>query len=122
VERSARQDFNVIPKDREQIMRLHLTAGIAAALLVTSIAAAEARSWNRSGTNIGPRGTSSYGVTGQCSGGTCTRNATRTGPYGNTATRTGTVTRTAPGSFQGSRTTTGPGGRSVTRSGTLTVQ
>jgi hypothetical protein len=103
-------------------MRLSLSAGLAAAILATSIVAVEARSWNRSGTNVGPRGTSTYGITGQCAGGTCTRNATRTGPRGNTATRNGTVTRTAPGTFEGNWTTTGSGGRSVTRSGTLTVQ
>ena len=60
---------------------------------LTVAAAADANAWTRSATANGPRGTSSVNVTGGCANGSCTRNVTRTGPAGNTYTRTGTVSR-----------------------------
>lgn len=56
-------------------------------------AAADASAWTRSATSTGPRGTSTVQATGGCANGSCTRNVTRTGPAGNTYTRTGTATR-----------------------------
>ncbi|MBR0969973.1 MULTISPECIES: hypothetical protein [Bradyrhizobium] len=55
--------------------------------------AADANAWTRSATSSGPRGTSSVTATGSCANGSCSRNVTRTGPAGNTYTRTGTVSR-----------------------------
>jgi len=57
------------------------------------VAAADASAWTRSATSTGPRGTSTVQATGSCANGSCTRNVTRTGPAGNTYTRTGTVYR-----------------------------
>jgi uncharacterized low-complexity protein len=71
--------------------KLFLTSAMIATLSIA--AAAEASAWTRSGTSTGPRGTSSVQATGSCANGSCTRNVTRTGPAGNTYTRTGTVTR-----------------------------
>lgn len=56
-------------------------------------AAADANAWTRSATFSGPRGTSSISATGSCANGSCTRSVTRTGPAGNTYTRTGTISR-----------------------------
>jgi len=71
--------------------KLFLTSAVIGALSV--LAVADANAWTRSGTSTGPRGTSSVNVTGSCANGSCSRNATRTGPAGNTYTRTGTVSR-----------------------------
>lgn len=56
-------------------------------------AAADANAWTRSATANGPRGTSSVTATGSCANGSCSRSATRTGPAGNTYTRSGTISR-----------------------------
>jgi hypothetical protein len=71
--------------------KLFLTSAVIGALSVFAVA--DANAWTRSGTSTGPRGTSSVNVTGSCANGSCSRNATRTGPAGNTYTRTGTVSR-----------------------------
>jgi uncharacterized low-complexity protein len=71
--------------------KLFLTAAMIGALSIA--AAADASAWTRSGTSTGPRGTSSVQASGSCANGSCTRNVTRTGPAGNTYTRTGTVSR-----------------------------
>jgi hypothetical protein len=68
-----------------------LTSAVVAALSVAAVA--DASAWTRSATGSGPRGTSSVTATGGCANGSCSRNVTRTGPAGNTYTRTGTVTR-----------------------------
>ncbi len=70
---------------------LFLTSAIIGALSIAAVA--EASAWTRSASGTGPRGTSSVSVTGGCANGSCTRNATRTGPAGNTYSRTGTVSR-----------------------------
>lgn len=71
--------------------KLFLTSLFIGALSVAS--AADANAWTRTGTATGPRGTSHVTATGSCAYGSCTRNVTRTGPAGNTYTRTGTVSR-----------------------------
>lgn len=71
--------------------RFFLTSLVIGGLSVA--AAADANAWTRSATANGPRGTSSVTATGGCANGSCTRNVTRTGPAGNTYTRTGTVSR-----------------------------
>lgn len=80
---------------------------------------AEAAAWTRTGTVTTPRGTYTGAAAGSCAGGTCSRAATVTGPYGGSVSRSGSVTQTAPGSYSYQRTTTGPYGNSVTRSGTV---
>ena len=79
---------------------------------------AEAHAWERNGTVTGPRGTSTFSGSGSCSGGTCTRERSRTGAYGRTVTRQGERT-CANGTCTGSRTTTGPNGQTVTRQGSI---
>ncbi|MFC5442630.1 hypothetical protein [Rhizobium halophytocola] len=79
---------------------------------------AQANAWTRDAHVYGWRGTSSVHASGSCAGGSCSRAVTRTGPYGNTATRQGSVS-CAYGSCTGTRTTTGPNGGSITRSGTV---
>ena len=71
--------------------KFFLTSLVIGAL--SAAAAADANAWTRSATASGPRGTSSVTVSGSCANGSCTRSATRTGPAGNTYTRTGTVSR-----------------------------
>jgi len=71
--------------------KLILTTAMIGALSIA--AAADASAWTRSATSTGPRGTSTVQATGSCAYGSCTRNVTRTGPAGNTYTRTGTVSR-----------------------------
>jgi hypothetical protein len=89
---------------------------LAAALSVG--AAADANAWTRSGTVTGPRGTSTVQGSGSCSGGTCSRSVTRTGPNGNSVTRQGSAS-CAGGVCTGSSTTTGPNGNTVYRQGTV---
>jgi uncharacterized low-complexity protein len=71
--------------------KFFLTTAMIGALSIA--AAADASAWTRSGTSTGPRGTSSVQASGSCANGSCARNVTRTGPAGNTYTRTGTVSR-----------------------------
>ena len=61
--------------------------------VLSALTVADANAWTRSATSTGPRGTSGVNVTGSCANGSCSRSATRTGPAGNTYTRTGTVSR-----------------------------
>jgi hypothetical protein len=90
------------------------TSMLFAALMVG--AATDANAWTRSGTFTGPRGTSTVNVTGGCANGTCSRQVTRTGPYGYSYTRQGSAS-CANGVCTGSRVTTGPYGNSVYRQG-----
>jgi uncharacterized low-complexity protein len=70
---------------------LFLASALIGALSVA--AAADANAWTRTVSATGPRGTSSAQITGSCANGSCTRSATRTGPAGNTYSRTGTISR-----------------------------
>jgi hypothetical protein len=79
----------------------------------------EAAAWTRSGSVTTWRGTYHAQASGGCSGGTCSRSRSVTGPYGGTISRTGSITRTGPGSFTYTRTTTGPYGNGVTRTGSV---
>lgn len=96
-----------------------VTASLAAVLALGSVTAANA--WTRNATVTTPRGTNYGSTTGSCSGGTCSRTRSVTGPNGYTASRSGSVSRTGSNSASYSRTTTGPYGNSVTRSGSVTV-
>jgi uncharacterized low-complexity protein len=71
--------------------QLFLTAAMIGALSLA--AAADANAWTRNVSATGPRGASSATITGSCANGSCARSATRTGPAGNTYTRTGSVSR-----------------------------
>lgn len=101
-------------------MKLALvSASLAVVLALGSVTAANA--WTRSGSVTTARGTYHGSASGGCGGGSCSRSASVTGPYGGTASRSGSVTQTGPNSYDYSRTTTGPQGGSVTRSGTVTT-
>lgn len=93
------------------------TTAVAALIAVSTASAANA--WQRNGTVTGWRGTASVNASGSCYGGTCSRNVTRTGPYGYSMNRQGSVS-CAGGTCSGSRTTTGPYGGTITRQGTVT--
>jgi len=70
---------------------LFLASAIIGSLSVAAVA--DANAWTRTGSTTGPRGTSSFNVTGSCANGSCTRSATRTGAAGNTFTRQSTISR-----------------------------
>jgi hypothetical protein len=77
----------------------------------------------RSGTTTGPNGKqSSFNTSLQATGnGGYNRNATRTGPNGNTVTTTGQGSyNPSTGTYNQSRTTTGPNGKSATETRTVT--
>ena len=98
--------------------KLALTA-LAAVLLA---APASAASWSRSGETTGPNGrTITTHVNGSCAGGSCERDAVKTGPEGKSWTSETDAQRTAPGTIDYTTTKTGPNGREVTRSGTRTI-
>jgi hypothetical protein len=96
-------------------------ATVALASLMVAGAAADASAWTRQGSVNTWRGTYAYQGSAGCAAGTCSRSRSVTGPYGGTVSRSGSVTRTAPGQYSYSRTTTGPRGGSVTRSGSVSV-
>lgn len=80
--------------------------------------AADASAWERKGSFTGPRGTSTVEGSGNCSGGACSRNVTKSGPLGNSVSREGSRS-CANGICSGNRATTGPGGRSFNRTGSI---
>lgn len=99
-------------------MKLVLASlSLATALAVTG--ASDANAWVRSGSVTTWRGTYYGSASGGCAGGSCSRSASITGPYGGTVSRTGSITRVGPHASDYTRTTTGPNGNSVTRSGTV---
>ena len=98
-------------------MRKNLTIALMSSMLAIAVAS-EANAWTRSGTVTGPRGTSSVQASGSCANGSCSRQITRTNPYGQTSTRSGSAV-CANGVCSGSSTTTGPYGGTVTRQGTI---
>lgn len=78
-----------------------------------------AGAWTRNGTASGPRGTASVNAWGSCSGLTCQRSVSRTGPEGRSVHRNGSASCNGSGSCSGSRTTTGPNGGTVVRQGSV---
>jgi hypothetical protein len=90
----------------------------AVAAVVFFAAAQDANAWTRNGSATGWRGTATVNAAGSCAGGTCSRSVTRTGPYGNSMSRQGSVS-CANGACTGSRTTTGPRGNTVYRQGSV---
>jgi hypothetical protein len=93
-------------------------SALAGVLLLAGIGQASA--WDRSSAITTARGTRTSHRSASCGDGTCTRSRTVTGAEGRTISRTGTVSKTAPGQVDYARTTTGPAGGSVTRSGAVT--
>lgn len=87
--------------------------------LLFSMGAQNANAWSRHGHVHTPHGTYSGHASGGCGGSTCSRSKVVSGPHGNTASRSGYVTKTGPHSYSYGRTTTGPRGNTVTRSGSV---
>ncbi|WP_319529666.1 hypothetical protein [uncultured Cohaesibacter sp.] len=98
-------------------MSTKLTIALMSSMIALAVAS-EANAWTRNGTVTGPRGTSSVQASGSCANGACSRQVTRTNPYGQTSTRSGSAA-CANGVCSGSSTTTGPYGGTVTRQGTI---
>ncbi|RTL53558.1 MAG: hypothetical protein EKK40_03075 [Bradyrhizobiaceae bacterium] len=98
--------------------RVFISASLVTLMGLATIS--QAAAWSRSATVTTPRGTYYRQGSGGCAGGTCSHSGSVTGPYGETVSRSGSVTQTGPGAYNYSRTTTGPNGNSVTRSGTVT--
>ncbi|HTH95990.1 MAG TPA: hypothetical protein VL574_01160 [Stellaceae bacterium] len=98
---------------------LILTAAIAG---TTMLWAADASAgWQRHGSHVGRFGRSySTSASGGCSGGTCSRSRSLTGPAGRTVSESGSISHTGPGDYNWNRTVTGPEGGTVTRSGSTT--
>lgn len=96
-----------------------ILASLSLATVLALTGASGANAWVRSGGVTTWRGTYYASASGGCAGGTCSRSASVTGPYGGTIARSGSITRVAPHAFDYTRTTTGPNGNSVTRSGTV---
>lgn len=88
------------------------TAALSGVLAISMVT--DAFAWERKGSVTGPRGTNTFNAQGSCSGSSCSRSATATGAYGNTATRTGAGSCSGS-SCSGSRTTTLPSGRTIQR-------
>jgi hypothetical protein len=63
------------------------TAALTGMLAITIVT--DAFAWERKASVTGPLGTNTFNAQGSCSGSSCSRSATATGAYGNTAARTG---------------------------------
>ncbi|NYZ14340.1 hypothetical protein HL658_17425 [Azospirillum sp. RWY-5-1] len=77
-----------------------------------------ANAWERNRSFTGPWGSTSYSATGSCSSGSCSRQTTRTGPEGRTATRTGSA-GCVDGACSASRTVTTPAGDTYSHTGSI---
>lgn len=98
-------------------MKSILTAS-SLAVVLSFMVAADANAWSRSKTVTGPRGTATVNASGACVAGVCSRQVTRTGPYGNSVTRQG-IAHCSGGVCTTSSVATGPRGRTVYRSGVI---
>ncbi|MCF3641288.1 hypothetical protein LXM94_15040 [Rhizobium sp. TRM95111] len=96
-----------------------IPTGLLAGLFAV-VAVGEAAAWTRSRSVTGWHGTASVNAHGNCAGGTCSRSVSRTGPYGYSASRSGSVSCDGPSqTCSGSRTTTGAHGGTVHREGSV---
>ncbi|MGC2778150.1 MAG: hypothetical protein WA418_21185, partial [Bradyrhizobium sp.] len=71
-----------------------MKTSIGTLLLVAALSAAaavDANAWTRSGSVTGPRGTATFGGSGNCSGGACSWQGGGTGPAGNSWSRSGSA-------------------------------
>ncbi len=99
-----------------------LGLGLAAALATVAMTAPAAADWQRQGQTTGPRGKTVQSESrGSCNNGQCNWTRESEGPRGNSATTSGSATRSAPGQWSGSSTTTGSGGQTVKREGSFQV-
>lgn len=74
-------------------MRKTLTFGFMTGVLALTWVV-EANAFSRNGSVTGPNGgTASVSGSSGCSGGTCSRTVKRTGPYGGTIVRNGSISR-----------------------------
>jgi hypothetical protein len=106
------------PDAQELVIMKSVTTLSALAAVLSFAAATDANAWSRNGSVTGPRGTATIQGSGSCSGGTCARGVTRTGPYGYSVSRQDTAS-CANGTCTGSRTTTGPHGNTIYRQGSV---
>ncbi|CAM5767007.1 hypothetical protein LMIY3S_02015 [Labrys miyagiensis] len=100
------------------MMRLIAIPALAAVLSITAIADANAGSWRRSGSVTGPRGTTNWGSSGSCTGGSCSWQGGGTGFRGNSWSRQGEGT-CGGGSCNWNGEFTGPRGNTRTYGGTI---
>ena len=97
-----------------------VAAGAAIALVLTAVSA-DARTWQRSGTVTGTRGnTATYSGTRTRTNGVGTSQSVYTGPHGKTAQRTVTRTPQGNGTVDVQSTRIGPSGNTYTRSSSVT--
>ncbi|WP_315797545.1 hypothetical protein [Bradyrhizobium sp. SZCCHNRI3043] len=99
-----------------------MKTSIATFLLVAVLSAAaavDANAWTRSGSVAGPRGTTSFGGSGSCSGGACAWQGGGTGPAGRSWSRSGSAS-CSDGSCTRQGQGTGPRGNSYSYSRTFT--
>jgi len=88
----------------------------AIALVLSAATVADANAWNRNATVSGPYRSATVQGSGSCANGACSRQVTRTGPNGYSATRSGAVScDPATGSCSGHSTVTGPYGGTIYR-------
>jgi hypothetical protein len=112
--RAARHAMRVI---KESSVKTILAAS-SLAVALSFMATADANAWSRSKTVTGPRGTSTVTASGACANGVCSRQVTRTGPYGNSVSRQGSA-QCAGGVCTTSSVTTGPYGGTRYRSSVI---
>lgn len=98
------------------MMKFLALPALAVALSLAS--APDANAWTRTGSVTTWRGTTTVTGSGSCAYGTCSRQVTRTGPYGGSVSRQGSAS-CAGGVCTGSSTTTGPRGQTIYRQGTV---
>lgn len=106
------------------MITLHRTAflaGLLAAVVGGAGLAGTADARDRSSSVTTQRGTFNGQTSKGCSGGTCTREQSVTGPNGKTAERSGSVTKNGQGDYSYTREATGPNGKAIERSGTVTT-
>ena len=83
------------------------------------VMAGDAFAWSRKSSVSGANGSASVDANAGCSGGTCSRNIQRTGPNGNSSSRSGSASCSGNSCSTSSSTTT-RSGNSVSRSGGVT--
>jgi len=100
---------------RSIMKKLATVAGLAT--LLSFAVAADANAWTRSGSATGPRGTTNYGGSGSCAGGSCSWQGGGTGPAGRSWSRSGTGSCSG-GSCTVNSSGTGPRGYGYSRTTT----
>jgi len=96
--------------------RLIAISTLVAAISIASIA--DASAWTRNGSFSGPRGTTNYGGSGSCSGGSCSSTRGGTGPAGRSWSGQSSSSCSG-GSCTHSGSGTGPAGNSYNHTGSV---